>query len=335
MNFNLLYGQQLDVELGSADRAILFTTARRQKAINDAMHNFERVTSCTPVFGTIALVPAAFSALPSAAGSGYVVNDTLTLTGGTFTTAATFTVTAVTASGAIVTLALANGGIYSVIPANPVYITGGTGTLATLTVVFAGPAESNLLLTFPNWISFQERAAPSIKQVDPQGNITWIQGDHFVQRNPVWLDRQDPGWRADPPGVPMSWYLRDDAGSTFLGVDPAPSFTVGWTYTVLVPYLCTCDDLVSDGDTPFSVNGNPLLRLQPYHQALVHYAAGLLEPLRKNYSGTQRQMSVYAGYVAQYLTKQRRDGPDQVTFARNYLGESRMSTRAVDPHRWP
>lgn len=255
MFFNQLYGAQLDIELGSADRTQLFKTALRQKAINDGMHNWERVTSCTPVFGTIPIVN--------------------------------------------------------------------------------GTPEYDLFLTFLNYISMADNAQPSVKRVDPSGNVTWIQGDDLPRRDPVWLDNSQPGWRADPAGTPTGWYLRDDAGTTFIGLDPAPSVPAGWTYSLLVPYLASSDDLVNDGDQPFSINGKPFARLMPYHQALVHFAAGQLESLRKNYTAAKRQMDLYAGYIAQYSTKQRRDGPDQVVFSRNYLKESAQAARARDPRRWP
>lgn len=254
MVFSDLYGTQLDIELGSADR-VLFTTIKRKKAVNDAMHNFERLTSCTPVYGTIPIV--------------------------------------------------------------------------------SGTGEYDLLLTFLNYISLVHNSSPSVKKVDGSGNVSWIQGDDLPRRDPVWLDSSAPGWRADPAGTPNSWYLRDDAGSSFVGLDPPPSVLAGWTYSILVPYLALSDDLVSDGDQPFSINGKPFARLLGYHQALVHYAAGLLEPLRKNYTGAKRQMDLYAGYTAQYQTKQRKDGSDQVVFARNYLREATGQTRPMDPRRWP
>lgn len=255
MQFSLLYGSQLDIELGSADRSQLFTTARRQKAVNDAMHNWERVTGCTPVFGTIPIVST-------------------------------------------------------------------TG-------------EYDLFVTFTNYISLADNASPSVKMVDPNGNVTWIQGDDLPRRDPVWLDSDAPGWRADPPGTPNSWYLRNDAGTTYVGLDPAPLVPSGWTYSLLVPYLASSTDMVADADLPFTVNAKSFARLVPYHQGLVHYAAGLLEPLRKNYTGAQRQMQLYAGYVAQYSTKERKDGPDQVVFSRNYLRDATSPRRPVDPHRFP
>ena len=59
-------------------------------------------------------------------GTGYTVNDVLTVSGGTGT-AATLTVTAVN-SGVITAVSITTGGAYSVNPTNPASVTGGTGT---------------------------------------------------------------------------------------------------------------------------------------------------------------------------------------------------------------
>ena len=68
----------------------------------------------------------------NAGGTGYTVNDVLTLSAGTFTVAATYTVTAV--SGGVVTAVSASSrGAYTVTPTTPAATTGGTGTGATLT----------------------------------------------------------------------------------------------------------------------------------------------------------------------------------------------------------
>lgn len=76
-------------------------------------------------------------------GTGYTVGDTLTVVGGTFTAAAaTLTVTSV--SGSVITAATpANFGQYTVLPTNPVSVTGGTGTGATFNLTFGiGSAPS-------------------------------------------------------------------------------------------------------------------------------------------------------------------------------------------------
>ena len=78
----------------------------------------------------------AASATVAAGGSGYVVGDILTLSGGTSTHVATFKVTTVS-SGAVTAVTPVNGGAYTTPPGNPVSTTGGTGTGCTLTVTFA------------------------------------------------------------------------------------------------------------------------------------------------------------------------------------------------------
>ena len=68
-------------------------------------------------------------------GTGYSVNDVLTISGGTFSAAGQLTVTAV--SGGVITAATISAyGTYTVLPSSPVSVTGGTGTGATFTVTW-------------------------------------------------------------------------------------------------------------------------------------------------------------------------------------------------------
>jgi len=69
-------------------------------------------------------------------GTGYTLSDVVTLSGGTPSVAATFTVTAVS-SGVVTAVSSTNFGTYSVLPSNPVSVTGGTGTGLTLNVTWA------------------------------------------------------------------------------------------------------------------------------------------------------------------------------------------------------
>jgi hypothetical protein len=69
-------------------------------------------------------------------GTGYTVNDTLTIVGGTTGSAATFTVTSV--SGGVVTgITRLNTSTYTVLPSSPSATTGGTGTGCTIAVNWA------------------------------------------------------------------------------------------------------------------------------------------------------------------------------------------------------
>lgn len=73
----------------------------------------------------------------AAGGSGYVIGDTITLAGGTFSTATVLEVLTVS-SGAVVTVAIVNPGRYSAAPADPVAqgSTSGGGTGATFNMTY-------------------------------------------------------------------------------------------------------------------------------------------------------------------------------------------------------
>lgn len=78
------------------------------------------------------------------AGTGYAVNDIVTVLGGVYgTTPATYTVTAIGGGGAVTTLALTNSGNYTSIPSNNVSTSSnGSGTGLTLTLTFGTGAGS-------------------------------------------------------------------------------------------------------------------------------------------------------------------------------------------------
>lgn len=172
---------------------------------------------------------------------------------------------------------------------------------------------------------------PSVKiTTTATGAVRWIQGDQdFPRRDPEELDREEPGWRNVSDGTPISWYLRDDGGSTYIGLHPEPKIPSTETWVLVVPYVALAPDMTTPIELPFTINAGPIKRLIPYHQALVHYAAALLEPLRKNYSGAQHQMALYTSIVAQYFQQLREDGPDQITFKRDYRGEASRKRNAI------
>jgi len=79
-------------------------------------------------------------------GTGYAVNNVLTAVGGTFSTAISITVTAVSA-GVITAFTVANSGVYTVLPTNPISVTGGTGTGATFNVTAWQVRTANFTIT--------------------------------------------------------------------------------------------------------------------------------------------------------------------------------------------
>jgi hypothetical protein len=88
-------------------------------------------------------VLGAASAAVAVGGTGYSVNDVVTLVGGTFTRAATFKVTA-EAGGVVTSVALIDAGQYTALPSNPAATSGGAGDL-TLTVTSGTNTLANVL----------------------------------------------------------------------------------------------------------------------------------------------------------------------------------------------
>lgn len=83
------------------------------------------------------------SAVVSAAGTGYVVGEILTASGGTFSTAARFAVTVTGGGGTVAAIQLLEPGNYSVEPSNPAATTAtGSGTGCTLTLTFNEPFQA-------------------------------------------------------------------------------------------------------------------------------------------------------------------------------------------------
>lgn len=70
-------------------------------------------------------------------GTGYTVGDTLTVSGGTWSITPTMTVATVSA-GVITSITQVNYGVGTVIPSNPISVTGGTGTGATFSTTAWG-----------------------------------------------------------------------------------------------------------------------------------------------------------------------------------------------------
>lgn len=159
----------------------------------------------------------------------------------------------------------------------------------------------------------------------------YLAGNDLPLRTVQWLDREMTGWRSASAGTPIAQYVRDDGGTVNLGLTPAPSVAAGETWTLLVPYVMLPTDMVLDGDLPFTVSANAKLRLWPWHKALAHYASAQLQKLRKNWKdsdGVQTQTQLFAGFVADYLQRQRPKGGQHVSFEHNYRATRR------GPRQW-
>jgi hypothetical protein len=162
---------------------------------------------------------------------------------------------------------------------------------------------------------------------DANGNVSYASGDEFVRRDLEWLNRNELGWRNAPSArLPQLHYEREQSGATYLGIWPKPDIGASESAIVKLPYVAKPADMSADGDEPFSVSSDTKKRLQPWHQALVHFAAAILEPLRKNYTGEQRQRALFAAQVADYLSKKRPKGGQQVQLATNYYRNAQRRT---------
>jgi hypothetical protein len=102
----------------------------------------------------------------STAGTGYTVNDIVTVSGGTATAAATVKITAV--SGGVPTaVAIETAGEYSTTPGNPASTSGGTGSGLTLTMTWADQAAEGKLLLLKNTNSSQHLGFRAFKWTTP------------------------------------------------------------------------------------------------------------------------------------------------------------------------
>jgi hypothetical protein len=96
----------------------------------------------------------------NAGGTGYVVGDVLTISGGTATVAAKFRVTAV--SGGVVTaVKVNNAGAYTANPSSPASTTGGTGTGCTLTIT---------MTSGNGWTAMRDDSSGGQREVILRGN---------------------------------------------------------------------------------------------------------------------------------------------------------------------
>jgi hypothetical protein len=258
--FSSLYGARLDRELGNEDRTVLFTTAKRQGAINEAALEFADQTEC-------------------------------------------------------------------LIRTSTVTITGGTGEYGLTFDPSTGVGD------FLRWA----KEGVQFHYTDSALNVTILVGDDLLRRDVPWLDRYEPGWRTSTVSslvmqLPSMYYERMDGGQRLLGFVPIPSTGSSASAKAVVPYIAMPIPMTSDTQEPFNVyslpstsaiTGQQRTDLRPYHQALVHYAAGQLEKLRRDYDASDRQMKIFYSYIQRYWQNTRTKGGTALTFGKNYFTRRR------------
>jgi len=257
--FGDLYMDALDTELGSNDSAVLFTTARRQHAINEGVRQFCDLTECLKQRSTITV---------SSSAQEFDLNSTTVIAGGDF-------------------VRIADEG-----PAFKKYDTAGTAILT-----LAGSRD-------------------------------------FPQREVPWLDAAEAGWRSTNVGMPQSWYLRDDAGAFYFGLDCPVDVSTSETAELIVPYVARPSSMTAEADIPFVLNGSARRDLNEYAQAAVHFAAHRLEKLRKDKEASDSQLQTFLGYVQRFLQAKRPKGPRSVRTAKSYFNDA-MRGRVAEGERGP
>lgn len=87
-------------------------------------------------------------------GTSYALNNVLTLTGGTFTSAASILVTSVNGTGQITGIQIASAGVYSVVPTGLIVLSGGAGSGASLNGVWvaADPGSTTIAIYGSNTV---------------------------------------------------------------------------------------------------------------------------------------------------------------------------------------
>lgn len=151
--------------------------------------------------------------------------------------------------------------------------------------------------------------------------------DRLARHDEAWLDVHRPGWANTPQrGTPDVWALDATNGVNQIALSPQPDVLGAETWALVVPVLLNPPDMVADTDKPFSWQGNAQMALEPYHWGIAHYAASLLERLRKDREAVESQLTLFGAYVQDYkATRRPRGGDLRVRQVRDYQRRARNS----------
>lgn len=187
--------------------------------------------------------------------------------------------------------------------------------------------ESTSVITAADYL-WPSKTTASLKRVDASTNVSYVEGPGLPFKSEEELNQTRSGWRAESAGVPDCWTMRDDGGSSYAVLVPAPSVPSGETWTLLWPYVAQPADMTGDSEEPYSVSGNARTTLRPYHRGILYYAAAQIEKLRKNTEGVDRQMKMFAAIVSKYFSDQQPKRGSSIRLAVNYRAR-RQGVRVV------
>lgn len=197
--------------------------------------------------------------------------------------------------------------------------------------------ESTGVITAGDYL-WPSKTTASLKRYDGSGtdpsDYSYIEGDGLPFKAEEELNHTRPNWRAESPGTPECWTMRDDGGSQYVVLVPPPDVPAAETWTLLWPYVALPPDMSADGDQPYSVSSNPRTTLIPYHEGILYYATAQCEKLRKDVEREDRAMKKFAGVVLKFQADSQPKRGSQIRLAVNYRARLRMP-RPPDPLRFP
>lgn len=190
--------------------------------------------------------------------------------------------------------------------------------------VSSGAQEFNLLsssvLAGSSRFSRIAAEGPVYTKTDSAGTVTYLAGDVAFPRRAInFLDAVEEGWRSTQTGDPTGWYLRDDGGAKYVGLDRPAQVGSSEAASLLIPFVQSPSSLTTDTAVPYAVSTNYRRDLEPYHQGAVHYAAHLMEKLRRDDERANAQLQHFLGYVNRYNAQKATKGMKTVRAARSYF----------------
>ena len=202
--------------------------------------------------------------------------------------------------------------------------------------VSSSAREFNLLssvLAGSSALKFSRMAdqGPVYVKTDTAGNAQYIAGDDFPERKVPLLDAAQDGWRSTTPGDPQGWSQRVGSSGRFFGLDCPANVSTSETAELLIPYIPYLSSQTNDTAVPYFGRSDLFI----YHQASVHYAAHLMEKLRKDKEASDDQLNRFMGYVTRYNAQKQKKGPKAVRMARSYFSNARSQSEGAGSPRAP
>lgn len=221
------------------------------------------------------------------AGTGYTVNDIVTVVGGSFVEAATVKITAV--SGGVPTAVSVNsGGNYLSTPSNPASSSGGTGSGLTFTMTWDYQTEENKYLLIHNTTTDQYIGWRAFKSTSPE-TAYLLECTGFTGFNST-----TTAWNSQPGSTggydtytPLSGGVSPATIYYWLSVQDqriVGAFKVGSTYPNM--YLGSLDKFLTEGEYAYcQLVMGCIAQKRPYNYSGVDYG-GMNNPGAWNYSSS-------------------------------------------------